>query len=245
MTEVRCVIYSRVSDMDVDPTSKTADADLEQKLRFQIEALTTEAKRRGWKIVAIYKERHTGTTDDRPELNRMKTELHALGATKVLIYSPDRMAREYRTSADILGDLEKLGVEVLFSVIPLEDADPMMRKFVFGMMGLVAGLERDMIVARLGRGAKMAKEEGTMFSTVPNHFKQDGHGIIRPDSVGLDIYERSLQGESSVQIAAVHSTYRRDVERTIERVRKWKTLPAGVVWKRGKKVLRALRENNN
>ena len=238
-------LYLRVSDMDVDPNASDPEADLQKKIQHQEDWGRREATALGVRIVRVYKERHTGTVKDRPEMNRLKSEIPELGVKIVLVYSDDRLARDDIVARDLVREIEALGATVHFGNISFEGMLPKDRKLMFGIKVLITAWERDTIVDRLSRGAKYAKSEGTLFYKVPNHFRQDDRGIIRPDDDALDMHARRERGESANTIAESHETYRLDVDRTVERVRKWKALPPGVVWKRGKKVLRALRENNN
>ena len=242
MTEVRCVLYVRISDMDADPNTDSPEEDLRRKVAHQLEWGEAEAKRNGWTMLKLYEERHTGTVRNRPRLNELIADIPHLGVTKVLVFSDDRLGRDDLVTRGIINEVESLGAQVHFGNISLEGMDPVDRELVTGIKFLVTKWERGKIVQRLSRGAARAKAEGTLFSELPKHFVQEEAGFVRPGEDALDMLQRSERGETYGSIAKVHGTYARDVRRTVSRVRRWMDRPPGIHWRRGKKVLRALRE---
>jgi len=237
-------MYLRVSDMDVDPNAKDAESDLQRKIQHQEDWARRESETRGWTVVGVYKERHTGTVSDRPELNRLRAEIKGLGATKILVYSDDRLGRDDLVTRGLITEFERLtpSVEILFGNISLQGMRPPDRKLFISIKTAITAWGRDTIVDRLSRGATSAKARGTFFSELPNHFEQTAEGIIRPTKDAIDMLRRHAAGEAWMEIARAHHTYRRDVQRTVARVRKWNARPQGVEWRRGAKVLRALRD---
>jgi DNA invertase Pin-like site-specific DNA recombinase len=237
----RCVIYLRVSDMDVDPNAKDPEADLKQKLAIQRELDESAVRALGWQVVKVYEERFTGTELHRPQLDAMRAELPTLGVSRIVVYSDDRLGRKDLVTRGIVDEFRKMGIEFHFVTFSMEGMSPINQELMFAIKTAISAWERNTIVDRMSRGAVHAKEEGTFFATLPRHFRQTPAGIIEPDDTALAIYNDRISGKTNKQVADNFSTHENDVRRTVRRVQAWRSRPAGVEWKRGKKVLRALR----
>ncbi|CAM3256564.1 recombinase family protein [Lactococcus hircilactis] len=127
--------YARVSTND-------------QKLETQIELLKSAGAE------AIYQEKFTGTTTDRPEFTKL---IHLLQRDDCLIVTKlDRFARNTREALEIIQQLFERGINVHILNMGIIDNTPT-GQLIFTMFSAFAQFERDMIVSRTNEGKRYAK----------------------------------------------------------------------------------------
>jgi site-specific DNA recombinase len=123
----------------------------------------------------------TGTTLERPALERLR-DLAYLGAFHTLyVHSPDRLARRYAYQVLLVEELEQCGVEVVFlnHAIGVSPEDQMLLQ----MQGMFAEYERAKILERTRRGRRHAAQRGlvSVLNAAPFGFryvsKQQGGGV--------------------------------------------------------------------
>lgn len=110
---------------------------------------------RGEGATVIYREAFTGTTKDRPELNKL-LEAVQIGDT-VIVTKLDRMARSTKEGLAIVDELLAKGANINIMNMGKFDNSPsgkLMRTVFFAF----AEFERDMIVTRTAEGKMVAKE---------------------------------------------------------------------------------------
>ncbi len=101
----------------------------------------------------------TGTNRARPGL---KEALAACWEGDTLVVTKlDRLARSARDARDIADELAAKGARLSFNGSTHDPADPMGR-MVFGMLGVFAEFEADLIRARTKEGMKIAKQKGRL-----------------------------------------------------------------------------------
>jgi len=120
-----------------------------QSLEAQIEAL----KAQGCEV--IYSEKFTGTKTDRPEFQRLLSELKA-GDTLV-VTKLDRFARSTGEAISIIRDLFNRGVRVHVLNMGVIENTPTGR-LIFTIMSAFAEFERDLIVERTREGKAIARQ---------------------------------------------------------------------------------------
>ncbi|MBN9653882.1 recombinase family protein [Halobacillus sp. GSS1] len=130
--------YARVSTKD-------------QSLQLQEDALKEAGAER------TYSEKDSGGNWDRTELSRCLDALRP-GDT-LIVYKLDRLARSQKQLQDIAYTLEENDVELVSLREKLDTRTPM-GKAMFGMIGVMAELERDMIRERTTAGLKAARARG-------------------------------------------------------------------------------------
>lgn len=130
--------YARVSTED-------------QSLSLQVDKLNEQGADR------IYKEKDSGGNWDRVELQRMLDTLRK-GDT-LIVYKLDRLARSQKQLQDIAHLLKERDVH-LVSISEQLDTSTAMGKAMFGMIGVMAELERDMIRERTQAGLEAARARG-------------------------------------------------------------------------------------
>lgn len=133
----------------------------QQDLTTQQEALAAL----GVPVDRIYSDKgRTGINRDRPGLREALAacwEGDTLVVTKL-----DRLARSARDARDIADELAARGARLSFNGSTHDPVDPMGR-MVFGMLGVFAEFEADLIRARTREGMKIAKAKGRLKGGVP------------------------------------------------------------------------------
>jgi len=120
-----------------------------QDLEAQLQALQHEG------ATVIYKEKFTGTSTDRPELNKLLEQL--VEGDKLIVTKLDRLARNTKEGISIIENLFERGVKVhVLNVGLLENTT--MGKFFLQTLLAVAEMERNLIVERTQEGKAIAKQ---------------------------------------------------------------------------------------
>src|SRR6516165_1648588 len=141
-------IYVRVS------TDRQA---LAQTIDQQIERLQAHLKGEGEELRAEYIFRddgYSGATLNRPGLDRLRDQLREGAIDRVLILSPDRLARNYVHQMVLLEEFERSGCQVQFLDQPLRQ-DPH-DHLLLQIRGAVAEYER------MRRGRQMKLRAGVL-----------------------------------------------------------------------------------
>jgi len=79
----------------------------------------------------------------------------------LIVTKLDRLARSARDARDIADELAAKGARLSFNGSTHDSSDPMGR-MVFGMLGVFAEFEADLIRARTREGMKIAKQKGRL-----------------------------------------------------------------------------------
>lgn len=125
----------------------------EQNLFRQLDALREHGAER------IFQEKMTGTTKNRPELEKMMLTLRA-GDTLV-IDSFSRLSRSTKDLLDMVERLNEMGVE-LISIKENLDTTTATGKMMLTMLSALSQFERDLIAERTIDGLKAARARGRM-----------------------------------------------------------------------------------
>lgn len=131
--------YARVSTTD-----QSYDLQIEELKKFN-------------KDIVIFSEKKSGKDTGRPEYQKLRQQLRK-GDT-LAVYKIDRLARSTRDLANIVHDLEKEGVQIIFLKEQIDFGSPG-GKLLFSMLSAVAEFERDLIVERTTEGRNRAKAQG-------------------------------------------------------------------------------------
>lgn len=138
--------YARVS---------TAD----QKLDAQLDALTAV----GCKV--IYREKLSGKSTDRPELQRLITQIRP--SEVMVVTALDRLARSAVDLLTLVRQLRERGAHIRSLREPWCDTATPMGEFLVTILAGVAQLERGLIHERAEAGRKAAKTRGVRFGRKP------------------------------------------------------------------------------
>ena len=147
-TGTRVAIYARVS----------TDG---QSVNAQLADLREVAERRGWEIVREFIDKGISGSkgrDQRPALDAMLKASTRREFDMVAAWSVDRLGRSLQHLVAGLGDLDAAGVGLYLHKQGLDTSTPSGRA-MFGMLGVFAEFEREMIAERVRAGLKVAMAE--------------------------------------------------------------------------------------
>jgi site-specific DNA recombinase len=183
MDDVRRVaIYARVSSQ--------SQAD-EATIQSQVAALEHRVTVDGGRLepeMRFLDEGYSGSTLQRPALERLRDLIHASGVDRLYVHSPDRLARKFVFQALLLEEFAKLQVEVVFLTSPNSDASPE-STLLLQMQGMIAEYERAKILERTRRGRRFSARQGrvSVLGRAPYGYryvsKHEGDGEARYEVV--------------------------------------------------------------
>lgn len=144
---MKVALYVRVSTND-------------QSTDMQKRELAEFIAARGWEVVHTYEDAgHSGAKASRPSLNKMMDDARKRKFKAVVVWKFDRFARSLKHLVTALEEFNELGIDFV-SYKENADTTTSMGKAMFGMIGVMAQFERDMIRERVVSGLKNAKAKG-------------------------------------------------------------------------------------
>jgi site-specific DNA recombinase len=179
-------IYARVS---------TLKQELEQTIESQLELLREYVKNESLELDEkhVYvDEGYSGTKLERPGLDALRDAAADGEFQKVIIYSPDRLARRYAYQVIVIEELNKCGCEVVFLQKPITD-DPE-ENLLIQMQGIIAEYERTKILERTRRGRLFKARHGNFlnWSSPPYGYRyqptsggQPGYAVVHEEEAEL------------------------------------------------------------
>ncbi len=183
---MKAAVYARVS---------TLKQELEQTIESQLECLKDYVSNEGLELDEnhIYiDEGYSGTKLERPGLDALRDGAADGDFQKVIIYSPDRLARRYAYQVIVIEELNKHGCEVIFLQRPISN-DPEER-LLLQMQGVIAEYERAKIIERTRRGRLFKARQGRflLWGTPPYGYRyqpvssgQPGYAVINEEEAEL------------------------------------------------------------
>ncbi len=147
---MNCAIYARVSTRDRG-----------QDFTNQLLALREFAAKQGWVIHDEYVDQITGSTDDRPEFQRMFKDACQRRFDVLVFWSLDRLSRE--GVLETLTHLQRLtgyGVAWRSFTEQYLDSTGIFRDAVIGILAVIAKQERVRLAERTRAGLERVRREG-------------------------------------------------------------------------------------
>jgi site-specific DNA recombinase len=141
---MQVALYGRVS---------TANQEQEGTILSQLQALRQFIAQRGWTLLPEHEfldEGFSGSRLDRPAMDRLRDAARRGEFDAVVVFSPDRLARNYAHQWVLIEEFEKLGVQWIFLQNPFGDTPQ--GKLLTQMQGMMAEYERAQILERTRRG---------------------------------------------------------------------------------------------
>ena len=129
----------------------------------QLRELRAVAKRNGWKVVATYTDDGISGArgrDQRPGLDDLLKGVARREFDVVAAWSVDRLGRSLQDLIGTLTELRAKDVDLYLDKQGLDTATPA-GKAMFGMLGVFAEFEREIIAERIHAGLARAREQGT------------------------------------------------------------------------------------
>ena len=185
----RAALYSRVSTYDQNPQTQILD-------------LRQMATQRGYEVVAEFTDKISGTKSKRPGLDQMMADARRGRFDVVMTWACDRIARSTRHFLEVLDELSRLKIEFVSFRENIDTGGPLGRAIVV-IIGVVAELERSLIVERVRAGMRRARLEG----------QHIGRNPLVLDN--LAIQQDRHQGQSIRQIAKGHRVSTATVQRVL------------------------------
>jgi site-specific DNA recombinase len=191
-------IYTRVSS-DQQKENKTIES--------QVEALLGFADQNGYVVAKEYifkDEGYSGAVLVRPGLERVR-DLSAEGQIQaVLVYSPDRLSRNYAYQVVLLDEFASCGTEVLFINSP--KAETPEEALLLQFQGMIAEYERAMIKERTRRGKRFKAKTGivNVLSGAPY-----GYNYIKRTEETVAYYQ--INEQEALVVQEVYRLYTEDL----------------------------------
>lgn len=135
----------------------------EQTIEQQIERLRSHLRGEGQELCcdSIFRDDgYSGATLNRPGLDRLRDQVREGIIARVLILSPDRLARNYVHQMVLLEEFERYGCQIDFLDQPISQ-DPH-DHLLLQIRGAVAEYERTLISDRMRRGRQMKLRAGVL-----------------------------------------------------------------------------------
>src|SRR5665647_1138982 len=186
----RTALYMRVSTLDQHPETQMHD-------------LHEMAKQRSYQIVEEYTDMISGAKARRPGLDAMMRDARRSQFDVVLVWACDRIARSTKHFLEVLDELNRLNIEFISFREQIDTAGPLGRAVVV-IIGVVAELERSLIVERVRAGMRRAKLEGQHIGRKP--LDLDRVAILRDRQ----------SGQSLSQLAKGHRASRATIHRILK-----------------------------
>ncbi len=123
----------------------------EQNLDLQVDAI------RKYGVDELYKEKQSGTTANRPELEKILSKLR--NGDTLVIWRLDRLGRNIKQLIELAEEFNKKGI-YLVSLSESLDTSTAAGKFCFNVFCAVAQMERDVIAERTKAGLQSARARG-------------------------------------------------------------------------------------
>jgi site-specific DNA recombinase len=194
-------IYVRVST-DRQALAQTIDQQIE-RLRFHLQSEGQELH-----AEHIFRDDgYSGATLNRPGLDRLRDQLREGGIERVLIASPDRLARNYVHQMVLLEEFERYGCQVDF-LDQLMSQDPQ-QHLLLQIRGAVAEYERTLIAERMRRGRQVKLRAGLLlpwpsppygYREHPDHPRDPARVELEPTegAVVQELFRRYAQDQETL-----------------------------------------------
>ena len=185
----RAALYMRVSTLDQHPETQMYD-------------LHQMAQQRGYQIVEEYEDRISGAKARRPGLDAMMRDARRGEFDVVLVWACDRIARSTKQFLEVLDELNRLNIKFISFREQIDTAGPLGRAVVV-IIGVVAELERSLIIERVRAGMRRAMLEGQHIGRKPLDLDRAA------------IFRDRQSGQSLSQLAKSHRASRATIHRII------------------------------
>jgi len=193
---MHAIVYTRVSTLD--------QAQEGLSLETQREAAERRARDLGAETVTVLEDAYTGTSLDRPAMNRLRDRVADGGVDLVVVYDPDRFSRDLTDLLIVTREFEARGVKIEFVNFDWERTPQGM--LFLQIRGAFAQFEHAQIRERTLRGKRKKAQSGGY----DHGFEPYGYTFIAGQGLVVNaetapvvkrIYEMYLGGLSVWQVA--------------------------------------------
>jgi DNA invertase Pin-like site-specific DNA recombinase len=151
---------------------------------------------------AVFREKISGATAERPQLNKLMAKLAA--GDVVVIPAVDRLSRDTTDLLVIARDMQRVGAGLRSIAEPVVDTTSDFAELVLAMLGVAAKLERRRIIERTARGRADAKAKGVRFGRKPK---------LTPHQQREAIKRRDVDGETLRSIGRSYNVSAQTISR--------------------------------
>jgi DNA invertase Pin-like site-specific DNA recombinase len=150
----------------------------------------------------VFREKITGTTADRPRLQKL---MKALAPGDVVITpAVDRLSRDTTDLLVMARDMQRAGAGIRSLAEPFLDTTSDFAEIIFAILGVAAKLERRRIIERTARGRADAKDKGVKFGRKPK---------LTPHQQREAIKRRDVDGETLRSIGRSYNVSAQTISR--------------------------------
>ena len=194
---MRIAVYVRVSTQR-QTQMQTIDQQLERlQAYFQLQGWE-------WREELVFRDDgYSGASLKRPGLDRLREQAAQVHFDRVLITTPDRLARKYIYQMLLIEELEKSGCQVEFVERPMSQ-DPH-DQLVLQIRGAVAEYERNLITDRMRRGRLQKYRAGTLLPWGPPPYGYRTDPLHPRDPTGV-----RLEPAEAAAVAEMFAYYQQD-----------------------------------
>ena len=161
----------------------------EQNPMVQVDALRPWLEAAGHEVAHVLVDECSGSKDSRPALDRLTTMIEAGEVKAIAVVKLDRLSRSLLHLVNYGARLRELGVDLMVRDQNIDTSTPQGR-LLFGMLGVIAEFERDLIIERTRAGMDHARRAG-------KHVGRPRRGDLDPSQARL-----AVEREGSVAAAA-------------------------------------------
>ena len=197
--QLRAVVYSRVST-DAQEREGTS---LDTQERASQEYVTGN----GWIPMESIKDTCSGSTLDRPGIERLRILLRQGAVDVVVAYAVDRLSRNQNHIGVLLDEVERGGAQLQFVTESFEDTA--IGRFILAARGFIGEVEREKILERTTRGKDEKARAGKIAQGTGRgiygyrYIQTTGHREINEDQAVFvkSIFNRFCLGDGISRIA--------------------------------------------
>lgn len=186
-----CSIYTRVSTLD-------------QSCELQIRELKEFAERRGWNVVAVFEEKMSGTTANRPQLKQLQKLVAERKIDVVLTWKLDRLFRSLKDLLSVLQDWSDLGVEMV-SLRDNIDLTTSTGRLLMQIVGAFGEFEAALVRERVRAGVANARKKGVKLGRPSLYLDLEKIGSMR--SQGSPI--RQIASDLGISVGSVQKAIKK------------------------------------
>jgi len=175
--QLREIVYSRVST-DAQERDGTS-------LDTQERASQEHVSVNGWIPIESIKDTCSGSTLDRPGIERMRLLIRQGAVDVVVAYAVDRLSRNQNHIGVLLDEVEQGGAQLQFVTESFEDTA--IDRFILAARGFIGEVEREKITERTSRGkaerarsGKIPQGPARVVTGIPTIRKQALGQLLRP-----------------------------------------------------------------
>ena len=199
MVPVKALIYSRVSTDAQERDGTSLDTQERESVDY--------VQSRGWRVVECIRDTASGSTLDRPGIQRVRQLLRQGALDVVVAYAVDRLSRNQNHIGVLFDEVDQAGATLDFVTEKFEDTA--IGRFILAARAFVGEVEREKIAERTMRGKEARARSGKIPQGTGNgiygyrYNRKTGHRAVLEEqaSVVKRVFEQFCTGAGCSKIA--------------------------------------------